>query len=124
MKRQVTGKISQEQHLVKTTITRVSGGWLKVTPTESLAPGEYVLVEMMPLEGGSGKEGMNLYVWDFGVNPKAPANANPWKPSVSEPKLDPISQSQIKWAECACTGTLHFVKAHPCRTPCMKPRKQ
>jgi len=74
IKRQVTGKVSQEQHFVKTTITRVSGGWLKVTPTESLGPGEYALVEMM------GTEGMNLYVWDFGVNPKAPANANPWKP--------------------------------------------
>jgi len=84
VKRQVTGKISQEQHLVKTTATRVSGGWLKLTPTESLAPGEYVLVEMMTQEGG--KEGMNLYVWDFGVNPKAPANANPWRPSAPEAK--------------------------------------
>lgn len=86
VKRQVTGKVSQEQHWVKTTITSVTGGWLKLTPTESLAPGEYALVEMM------GKEGMNLYLWDFGVNPKAPANPNPWKPeaqkSPPQPKPD------------------------------------
>ena len=89
VKRQVTGKISQEQHLVKTTMTRVSGGWVKVTPTDSLPPGEYVLVEMVSQEGG--KEGMNLYVWDFGVNPKAPANANSWKPSAPDAKPDPAS---------------------------------
>jgi hypothetical protein len=79
VKRQVTGKISQEEHFVKTTITGVTGGWLKLTPTEPLTAGEYALVEMM------GKEGMNLYVWDFGINPKAPANANPWKPEVKAP---------------------------------------
>ena len=78
VKRQVTGKVSQEQHFVKTTIDRVIGGWLKLTPIESLPPGEYAVVEMM------GKEGMNLYVWDFGVNPKAPANANPWKPEAKD----------------------------------------
>jgi hypothetical protein len=76
VKRAITGKVSQEEHFVKTTITNVSGGWLKITPTESLTPGEYALVEMM------GKEGMNLYLWDFGVNPKAPGNANPWKPDT------------------------------------------
>jgi hypothetical protein len=76
VKRQLTGKVSQEQHLVKTTTTRLQGGWLKITPTEPLVPGEYAVVEMM------GKEGMNLYVWDFGVNPKAPANLNPWKPEI------------------------------------------
>jgi hypothetical protein len=91
VKRQVTGKVSQEQHLVKTTITRVSGGWLKLTPTESLPPGEYALVEMITQEG-TGKQGMNLYVWDFGVNPKAPANANPWKPSAPEVKTDRSSK--------------------------------
>jgi hypothetical protein len=76
IRRAVTGKVSQDQSYVKTTIDRVSGGWLKLTPTEDLAPGEYVLVET------KGGEGMNLYVWDFGVNPNAPANANPWKPEV------------------------------------------
>ena len=83
VKRAVTGKISQEQHLVPTTISRISGGWLKLTPTSSMVPGEYAVVEMM------GKEGMNLYLWDFGVNPKAPANPNPWKPetkSTAAPK--------------------------------------
>jgi hypothetical protein len=88
VKRQVTGKTSQEQHLIKTTITRLSGGWLKLTPTESLPPGEYAVVEMMAQES-LGKEGMNLYVWDFGVNPKAPANSNPWKPSAPKAKSEP-----------------------------------
>ena len=86
IKRQLTGKVSQEEHFVKTTITRVSGGWFKLTPTEALAPGEYALVEMM------GTEGMNLYVWDFGVNPKAPANANPWKPEA-KPAPAPTTKS-------------------------------
>ena len=85
VKRAPTGKISQEEHFVKTTITSVTGGWIKLTPTEEMTPGEYALVEML------GKEGMNLYVWDFGVNPKAPANANPWRPEArsSRPKPEP-----------------------------------
>ncbi len=83
VKRQVTGKISQQEHVVRTTITRVGEGWLKLTPTDPMPPGEYALVEMM------GKEGMNLYLWDFGVNPKAPANANPWKPEAKEPPPAP-----------------------------------
>src|SRR5258707_7095624 len=80
VKRAVTGKVSQEQQFVKTTISRVAGGWLKLTPTESLGSGEYALVEM------EGKEGMNLYVWDFGVDPNGPANANSWKPEAKTPQ--------------------------------------
>ena len=80
----VYGKVSQEQTLVATTAQEISGGWIKVTPKEELKPGEYAVVEMM------GKEGMNLYVWDFGVNPNAPPNAGAWTsdPAASEPKLE------------------------------------
>src|SRR5579863_6804521 len=89
--RNVGGKVGQEQHFEKTTITRIAGGWLKLTPTASLAPGEYAVVEMMD------KEGMNLYVWDFGVNPNAPANQNAWKPEPKEaPKPDAKSDTQGK----------------------------
>ncbi len=76
IKRQVTGKITREQHQIKSTITDIRGGWLKLSPSENLEPGEYALVEVTE------KEAMNLYIWDFGVNPKAAANANPWKPDV------------------------------------------
>ena len=91
VKRGVTGKMSQDQHFEKTTTTRITGGWLKLTPAESLAPGEYAVVEMLD------KEGMNLYVWDFGVNPNAPANANPWKPEAKEapkPEAKPSGQEK------------------------------
>ena len=85
VKRQVTGKISHEQQIVKTTATNLNGGWLKLTPTQNLPPGEYALVEMA--EQGA----MNLYVWDFGVNPKAPQNPNPWKPDAKP--APPASQN-------------------------------
>jgi hypothetical protein len=68
------GKTSQEQNLVLTASQRLTGGWVKVTPANALEPGEYAVVEML------GKDGMNTYVWDFGVNPAAPANAIALKP--------------------------------------------
>jgi len=80
LKRGPTGKVSQEQHLVKTTIDKVSGGWLKITPTEPLTAGEYALIET------AGNQEINLDVWDFGVNSRAPANANPWKPESKTAK--------------------------------------
>ena len=59
----IYGKVSQEQKLVPTTATKLTGGWVKVTPSSDLEPGEYAVIELL------GKDGMNLYVWDFGVNP-------------------------------------------------------
>jgi hypothetical protein len=86
----VYGKVSQDQRFVKTTINNVTGGWLKLTPTEDLAPGEYALVERV------GKEGMNLYMWDFGVNPKAPANANAWKAQTPAARSAPAIGNQTE----------------------------
>jgi hypothetical protein len=80
----VTGKMSTDERLVAASATTMTGGWIQLTPTDPLTAGEYAVAEMM------GKEGMNIYVWDFGVNPSAPANAFTWKPVPAEaqPKTD------------------------------------
>jgi hypothetical protein len=69
----VYGKVSEKENWIKTNSTPL-GDWVKVTPAEPLTPGEYALVEML------GKKQINLYVWDFGVNPSAPANPSAWVP--------------------------------------------
>jgi len=73
----VYGKVSQQQNLIPTTATQLTGGWVKVSPKEPLEPGEYAVAEML------GKDGMNLYVWDFGVNPSAPPNMQVTTPEAS-----------------------------------------
>jgi hypothetical protein len=75
VKTAVTGKTKTDERFVAATGTAMTGGWLKLTPTEPLTTGEYAVAEML------GKEAINLYVWDFGVNPSAPANPFTWKPN-------------------------------------------
>jgi hypothetical protein len=74
IKRAPSGKISEQQDAVKTTIDRVGAGWLKLTPIEDLPAGEYAVVETR------GEDAMNLYIWPFAVKADAPANQNPWTP--------------------------------------------
>ncbi|HZQ70408.1 MAG TPA: hypothetical protein VFA68_17910 [Terriglobales bacterium] len=73
----VYGKVSQEGKVVPSNAEQLTGGWVKITPTQPLEPGEYAVAEML------GKDGMNLYVWDFTVNPKGPANGLSQKPDPS-----------------------------------------
>jgi len=79
-----TGKTSQEGNFLPTNVEKVgTGEWVKVTPAQPLLPGEYAVVEML------GQEEINLYVWDFGVNPNAAANPDTWRPAATSNSLAP-----------------------------------
>jgi hypothetical protein len=80
----VSGKITQKGNWIKSVSTPL-GEWVKVTPVEPLAPGEYAVVELLD------KGQINLYVWDFGVDPSAPANSFVWTarpPDSDQPAKD------------------------------------
>jgi hypothetical protein len=83
LKSSVTGKSSQEQEGVAATAERMSEGWIKLTPKSPLEPGEYAVGELL------GKQGMNSYVWDFGVHPDAPANLAVIRPDPTEKSQAP-----------------------------------
>jgi hypothetical protein len=74
----VAGKVSQHASFLPVSIEKLgTGEWIKLTPAQNLPAGEYAVVEMLA------PDEMNLYVWDFGVNPNAPVNLNTWQPVPS-----------------------------------------
>jgi hypothetical protein len=85
----ITGKVSQENKFVETANEAMPGGWVKIAPLKDLAPGEYAVVEML------GKAGMNLFVWDFGVNPQAPANPSAWR-AVGTKRAKPDEPAKLE----------------------------
>lgn len=82
------GKATQQQDLVPTTCVQLTGGWVKLTPTTLMEPGEYAVVELL------GREGMNTFVWDFTINPSAPASATALKAQPAS--QSPPPQKEIK----------------------------
>jgi hypothetical protein len=66
----MTGDQRTNRKVVSVQKWQVAKGVYRLTLSESLPPGEYVLAEVIP------DEGLNLAVWDFGVDaPKPPASA-------------------------------------------------
>jgi hypothetical protein len=65
-----SGEVTQEENVIPTNVEVLPGKhWLKITPNQPLARGEYALVEII-----SASE-INQSVWDFLIDPQSGANA-------------------------------------------------
>jgi hypothetical protein len=86
------GKVDQKESWIPL-IASALGDWTKLTPTETLAPGEYAVVELLD------KKQINLFVWDFGVDPAAPQNPGAWlprQPGTASPDQTPALTQRPK----------------------------
>lgn len=64
----IVGQQSAQRKTISLQRWEVAKGVFRFTLSEQLAPGEYAIAEMLP-------EGMNVYVWDFGID-AGPGNEN------------------------------------------------
>ena len=86
------GKVDQKESWIPL-IASALGDWTKLTPTETLAPGEYAVVELLD------KKQINLFVWDFGVDLAAPQNPGAWlprQPGTARPDQTPALTQRPK----------------------------
>ncbi len=68
--RHITGQQTSKRKAITIQRWRVAKGVYRFTLSQPLAPGEYALAEILP-------EGMNLNVWDFGVDASASRPGSP-----------------------------------------------
>jgi hypothetical protein len=66
---QLTGNAKRDDHAIDSTIERLPGGWLKLTPKTELAPGEYAFAPIPKAQNA-----ISTVLFDFAIDPKA-ANA-------------------------------------------------
>lgn len=64
---QLTGKAKRDDSQVEATAETLPGGWLKITPVDPLAPGEYALVPITRVANT-----FSTVVYDFTIDPNAP----------------------------------------------------
>ncbi|HZQ20969.1 MAG TPA: hypothetical protein VFA90_19930 [Terriglobales bacterium] len=80
VKVEMHGKSSPEEVVIPADAEQLQEGWIKLTPKAPMQPGEFAVTELL------GDQGMNSYVWDFGVHPDAPANLSVIRPDQSDMK--------------------------------------
>lgn len=74
-----TGNISQSEDTIPVKVEVMPGKhWLKLTPTETLAIGEYALVEILS------PSDISQTVWDFNVNPRLGDNQGSLTPILKQ----------------------------------------
>ncbi len=79
---QITGQRTEKRKAISIQSWPVAKGVYRFTISQSLEPGEYALAEILP-------DGMNLYVWDFGLDASSPRPASPEKRPGQGPQNRP-----------------------------------
>ncbi len=73
---QLTGNAKRSDSQVETATERLPGGWLKITPTIPLAPGEYALTPIPKAQNA-----FSTVVFDFQADPNAANDADAIQPA-------------------------------------------